>query len=210
MGSKQKIRLSRYALAAIAVWGVCTVLWVAGYYLFYLPQQTEQIRIQQQFSESAEQLENARLAALRKTKEQMQQRYEQTSRTIADFSTASDSVTGLVFQIGQIANDLRLTEFSSKNQKNQYASTVGDSKRLAESWLTVEFFATFEQLAHFVNQMERNCPFVFVEKVFFRRGAAGSKGHEAKLELSFLASTETVGDPVAMADGDSAADAIRN
>jgi hypothetical protein len=205
MAPKAKIKLSRYALAVIAVWAFCAVLATAVYFLFYLPQQVEQGQMKQQFSESSEQLEKARLAALDQTREQMKQRYEQTCRTIAGFSTAPDSVTGLVFQIGQIANDLHLTEFSSKNQKNQSASTAGDSKRLTEGWLTVEFFGTFGQFAQFINQLERNCPVVFVEKVFFRRGATGSKGHEVKLELSFLASTETMNAPVAMAGGDSAA-----
>src|SRR5512136_1998339 len=122
MTPKSKNKLSKYAVAVIAVWGVCTVFSGAGYYLFYRPLQAELIQTQQQFTESSRQLENARLAALEQTKEQMKERYRQASQSIAGFSTASDSATGLVFQIGQIANDLNLTEFSSKNQKTQYAS----------------------------------------------------------------------------------------
>ncbi len=202
----KKIKLSRYAGMLIAVWSLCIVLLVLGYWQWYLPLQAERIEVQRQFSESSQQLEQARLAAREETKQQLKQRLEQSSRTIADFSVPADGVTNLVFQIGQISNDLRLIDFSSKNPKTSYASTLGSTKRLSEGWLSVEFFASFEQFVRFINQLERNCPAVFVEKLQFRRATAESKGHDIKLELSFLASAQPSAEPVASAAGLTAAD----
>lgn len=195
----KEMKLSRYPVMLAAVWIIFLIVSIVGYWQLYQPLQAERIEVQRQFSESSQQLEQARLAARQETKQQIQQRLEHSTQTIADFCVPSESVTNLVFQIGQIANDLHLIDFSSKNQKNAYTSTLGTAKRMSEGWLIVEFFASFEQFARFINQLERNCPAVFVEKVQFRRGTAESKGHDIKLELSFLTSAQSSAEPAAAA-----------
>lgn len=196
---KSNIKLGKYAIVTLAAWAVCVLVIGAGYVLLYQPQKVELAQVQKQFSESQTELEKAQLAAQDQAKEKMQLRCDETSRLIAGFSTKPDKMTELVFQVGQIANDLRLAEFSSKNEKRKDQSTVEKSLTLDEGWLKVEFFATFKQFAEFVNRLERHCPVVFVEEVSFRRGTASSKGHAASLRLSFLAEKDAGGKKVAMA-----------
>lgn len=197
--TKSTIKLSKYAIVTLAVWAVSVMLIGAGYGLFYLPQKVELAQVQKQCSESRTELEQARLAAQDQTKEKMKRKSEETSRLISGFSTEYDRMTELVFQIGQIANDLRLAEFSSKNEKKKDQSTVANSKTLDEGWLNVEFFATFNQFAEFINRLERHSPVIFIEEVSFRRGTSSGKGHSASLRLSFLAEKETDHKKVAMA-----------
>ena len=197
--TKSNIKLGKYAIVTLAAWAVCVVVIGGGFVLFFQPQKIELAQVQQQFSESQTELEKAQLAAQDQTKEKMKLRCEETSRLISEFSTKPDKMTELVFQVGKIANDLRLAEFSSKNEKRKDQSTVKKSKTLEEAWLNVEFFATFNQFAEFINRLERHCPVVFVEEVSFRRGTSKAKGHAASLRLSFLAEKDTGDKKVAMA-----------
>lgn len=187
---KSKVTLSKYAIVNLAVWASAVVFVGGGYLLLYQPQAIELAQVQKQYTESQSELEQARLAARDQTKEKMKQQYEETDRLISEFSTGQEKMTEVVFQIGQIANDLRLAEFSSKNEKKNDQSTVGKSETLDEGWFNVEFFATFNQFAEFINRLERHCPVVFVEEIGFRRGTSQSKGHAVSLRLSFLAEKE--------------------
>ncbi|MHC4524296.1 MAG: hypothetical protein ACYTEU_01055 [Planctomycetota bacterium] len=196
---KSKIKLGRYRIVTLSVWAVSVIVLGAGYFLFYLPQKTELAQLQNQCSESQMELERAQLAGQDQTKEKMQRRCQEADRLISDFSTEHDKTTELVFEVGQIANDLRLAEFSSKNEKKRDQSTIEKSKTLDEGWLNVKFFATFDQFAQFMNQLERHCPVVFIEEVSFRRGTSSGKGHEVSLQLSFLAEKATNNKKVAMA-----------
>ena len=183
---KLKIKLSRYTIVTAAVWAVSAVVLAGGYFLFYAPQKIELLQVNNQCAESQTALEQAQLAAQDQTKEKQKQRYEEVSQFISGFSTQQDAVTELVFEIGRIANELRLSEFSSKNKKQKKYATVGKSECVSEVWLDVDFQATFEQFAQFVNRLECHSPVVFVEEISFRRSPQSGKGHEASLQLSFL------------------------
>lgn len=196
---KSKIKLSRYTIATATVWAVSAVVLGGGYFLLHLPQKTELLQVNNQYAESQTALEQAQLAACDKTKSKQKQRSEEVSQLISSFSTQQDTVTELVFEIGRIANELRLSEFSSKNQKQKNYSTVGKSKLVSEIWLDVDFQATFAQFAQFVNRLECHSPVVFVEEVSFRRGSQDGKGHKASLQLSFLAETRAKNKKVAVA-----------
>lgn len=194
---KIKVKLSRYATAGIAVWGFCLVLLGIGYGLFYAPQHADLTELKNQFQQNETQLEKAQLAASVEVREKIQLECEEKSRLIGCFSTEHNAQTELVFEIGQIASELHLSDFSSKHENQQAQSTVKNG--LEEAWLEVEFVATFEQFAQFINQLERNCPVVFVEKVFFRRNSEESQGHDVTLMLSFLTKTNQTKKTVALA-----------
>ena len=194
-----KIKFSKYTTALIAAWGISLLFVGIGYFLFYLPQGVELAQVQGRYSESREKLEHAQLAGQDRTREKMKLRCEESEQFIAEFSTDRDKMTELVFKIGQIANDLKLVEFSSKNENKKELSTIQKSKALDEGWLSVEFCASFNQFIAFVNQLERHCPAVFVEEVSFQRSTSSGKGHRASLKLSFLAKKDSDNKMVALA-----------
>lgn len=194
---KLKTKLSRYTLSAIAIWALCAVLTAAGYGLFYAPKNAEVTRLKSQYGQIQDELDHAQAAAQPDTRMTLQQQFEEKEQLIGCFSTEQNAETELVFEIGQIASELGLREFSSKQEDQQTHPTVKDG--LEEEWLSVEFYSTFEQFAQFINRLERNCPVVFVEKVFLRRSKEGvdGKGHDVSLMLSFLIEKEKK--PIAVA-----------
>ena len=182
-----KIKLNRYLIVTAAVWIVSVIALGGGYLLFGASQKSELVQLKTQCAESQSALEKAQMAAQEKTKTRQQQECEEVDQLLSSLSAQQDAVTELVFEIGRIAtNELRLIEFSSKNHKQNSYSTVGDSKLVDEVWLKVDFRATFEQFAQFLNQLECHNPVVFVEEVSFRRGTKDTVGHQISLQLSFL------------------------
>lgn len=196
---KIKIKFSRYTTTLIIAWASCLILFGVGYAFFYSPQKMMLGRLQNQCRESQDQLDKGRLAANTETRKKLQEQCSQKKRLIAGFSTESDTESELVFEVGQIATELNLSGFSSKHLELKGHSTVGKSKMIKEAWLDVECSATFQQFARFVNQLERNSPVVFVEELFFRRKPKKEKGHDIKLQLSFLLNTKSKNSSVALA-----------
>lgn len=193
---KSKNKLSKYMIITGTLWCICAVVVGLSYMLLYQPQKVQLTHIETQYTDSQIQLEQALVAAQDETKEKMHQRLAQTDKLIESFATKQDAVTSLVFQIGQIANDLKLAEFSSKNQTQPEYSTIADNKLLTEIWLNVKFESTYNQFSQFVNRLERNCPAVFVEEVSLKRGNDGAQ-HKATFKLSFLAETKPEGNKIA-------------
>ncbi|MFZ9010442.1 MAG: GspMb/PilO family protein [Anaerohalosphaeraceae bacterium] len=195
-----KIKLNRYLIITAAVWIVSVIALGAGYLLFGAPQKSELVQLKNQCAESHSDLEKAQMAAQEKTKARQQQECQDVEQLLSSLSAQHDAVTELVFEIGRIAtNELRLIEFSSKNHKQNSYSTVGDSPLVDEVWLKVDFRATFEQFAQFLNRLECHHPVVFVEEVSFRRGANDADGHQISLQLSFLTASGAANKKVATA-----------
>jgi hypothetical protein len=195
-----KIKLNRYIIVTAVVWIVSVIALGGGYLLFGAPQESELVQLKNQCAESQNALEKAQMAAQEKTKARQQQQCEEVDQLLSSLSAEQDAVTELVFEIGRIAtNELRLIEFSSKNHKQNSYSTVGDSKSVDEVWLKVDFRATFEQFAQFLNRLECHNPVVFVEEVSFRRGTKDAVGHQISLRLSFLTESGAKNNKVAAA-----------
>lgn len=196
---KLNIKLSKYVITTGILWGVCAIIFGIGYFALYRTQKDQLAQIQTELNESQLLLDKALLASKKNTREKMLQQLESTSELIENFTTRQDMITKQVFEIGQIANDLGLREFSSMNKSTPDHSTVGKAKILTEAWLEVDFIASFKQFSEFINRLERNCPVVFVEEVSLRRGNKTDYGHQATLKLSFLAKTKNESKKIASA-----------
>ena len=186
MKEKKKIKLKPYSIAMLLVWAVSLVLLAVGYFGFYSPLEIELTKVQRDLSESNDMLVLARKAAKDGTLELLYQKSDQARQRIEDYSIAKEGVTGLVLDIGRIANQLELVDYSSEIREKAALSTVEKCKYLTEGWLDIKFEGSFNQFAKFINQLERNHPVVFMEKVFLVRGPEGTDNNEVKIELSFL------------------------
>ena len=196
---KVDIKHNKYKICLIGIWVGCVLLIGAGYFVFHLPKKSQLVQIQRQYTESQDQLTIANKATRDDVRQQAEQNFEDTANMINRYSIPCDNVTGVVFEIGKIANELGLSEFSSKNQKAQSLSTLGDSKVVSEAWLEVEFESSFLKFVQFVNRLEQETPVVFVEKITIRRNEGVQTNSDVKMELSFL-TTENKVDSVAVAN----------
>jgi hypothetical protein len=192
MKKKDDVKKSRYGLLVAAVWALSVVVFAAGFFLFHRPRKEAMQSLERQYNESNDQVFIARKAARGDVRDQLQQKLQDAEEAVRQFSVPRESTNGLVFEIGKIANELELTEFSSKNQSVQNLSTADkkEKKELTEAWLKVEFKASFLQFARFINRLERQTPTVFVEKMTLLRNDADPTRNVVRMELSFLVRQE--------------------
>jgi len=191
------IKFNRYTIVTVAICVLSAAIIAGGYFLLSVPQQIEFSRIKNQCAESQSALEQVQLAAQEGTKAKQKKQCEEIGQLVSGFSAQRDAATELVFEIGQIANELRLSEFSSKNQKQNNYSTTNKSKFVSEVWLDVNFKASFEQFMQFMHRLECHNPVVFIEEISFQR-RKNIQEHEASLKLSFLAEIGPKNKTVAM------------
>lgn len=195
---KKKIALSKYKMTVIAFWGGAAAVMFAAYFFLKAPQDAALSQLRVQFGESRDRADYARLAAVPESRTKLLERYEKSAKMMETFSTRQDAVTGLVFDIGEHADALSLGDFSSKAMDGSGYSTVAKSTVVTEGWLSVEFQGTFEQFVKYINELERNQPVVFLEKISFRRGTEGPASHQVTMDLSFLTQTKKLTEPVAL------------
>ena len=196
---KIDIKKYKYPIALGAFW-LCGFLAVAICYLvLHVPVKQELARLEREINESRDILVIANRATQPDMQQEARQRLKQTQATLRQFSVPRRKVTGLVFEIGKIANELEISEFASSNRTNREISTVRKSPVVDEDWLNVEFSAPFGALARFVNRLERQHPTVFVERMTLQRSDDQQRDHDVTMELSFLVTHDE--DPsVALAD----------
>jgi hypothetical protein len=199
MKIKFDIKNNLYRISLIAVWGGVFFVLVICYFTFHLPKKEMLTQVQRQYTESNDQLLIANKAKRQDVREEMEQRFEKIQQTVRHFSVPQDNMTGLVFEIGKIANELGLSQFSSKNDNSHDIPTIGESSEIKEAWLQVEFNASFLKFAQFVNRLERQAPTVFVEQVTLRRNINNRAENEIIMDLSFLV-TQNKSNSVAVAD----------
>lgn len=203
MKIKEDSKKSKYWIALAAVWGVALVIMGAGFFLLHQPRKVILEDVRRQYTESNDLAMIAQKAVRADVQEQLQQRLDEAQQAVRQYSVPQDSTNGLVFEIGKIANELSLAEFSSKDQpvKNTPATDKKgkDKEELTEAWLRVEFRASFLQFAQFINRLERQTPTVFVEKMTLIRNDIDPTRHDVRMELSFLV-RQTPGASIALAE----------
>lgn len=199
MKKKQKIKLTVYQITLMGTWTVSILLLGAGYLMLFEPRAQLLVRTENKLSESNETLALAKMAAREDSRHKQTEKLELTRQTIDRFSIPQENITALVFEIGEIANELRISEFSSKIRDYSQKQKTGSAGCLQESWLNIECSASFEQLIQFINRLERHDPVVFVEKLSIQRRSGETAGHEVEMELSLLAAENKAAAAVANA-----------
>lgn len=192
MNRKAKKALTRYQKSAIGVWGGCLVLFGAGFFFCYLPQHELMAQVRHRWQDTSRQAAVAQQAASPEARQQVEQQAERVLEQLGAFTISVDQVSGLVFEIGRMADSLKLQGYSSKYLESPTRmEKPTQPPLLSEAWLSVEFSGSYEQFARFVNLLERNRPAIFVEKVTVTRGHSASDICRFQLELSIVTTVET-------------------
>jgi len=197
---KVKKALTRYQKTAFGVWGASAVLFGAGLFLFYLPQREAMGQVEQRCKELSGQAAAAEQAASAAARGQLEERAEQVLEKLGAFTVGSDQVSRLVFEIGRIAESLRLQGYASKYLESPVRTEKStEALLLSEAWLSVEFSGSYEQFARFVNQLERHRPAIFVETVSVTRGSSAAESCKFQMELSIVTTVDKSAEPAAKA-----------
>ncbi len=157
-----KVYKKHFKLVAL-VWASCFVLSLLIYMMVLVPQREHKKQIDQQLAEKEKMYETILKINQRETRALMNKEMEQLRDKLKDFVAAPEDLAGLTFDIGQIANDIKISSFSIKPQSN-LENRGSTNQYICENQMRVSFKADFNKFAAFLNAMERHRPVIFVDK----------------------------------------------
>lgn len=195
-----KSKLSIYKIAAGVTWAACLGFFAFGTVQISGPQATAIEKMRQDVQESQEKLIFAQSAKKNDTLKRMQERLDAAHLLLNTFSCSGAEESSLIFQIGQLARQVELKNFTSRLPENTQERTLEKSGRIQEGWLALEFVADYLKLAAFVNSLERQSPVLFVESISLTHSNDNKEEASVRMMLSYLIRKDDAVKTVAQAD----------
>jgi Tfp pilus assembly protein PilO len=183
------IKMYRQYLTITAIaWAACLVLFVAAYLTLLRPQTNSTRNLRNKLTEKKRLYESAQRAAHEQTVIRLNEEIERLRDRVKDFVIDFEDSANLTFDIGQIANDKKVTSFSVKSQKKRRAlpTSVPDSNCVDENHLDISFTAGFNQFATFVNALERHRPVLFLHEFAITRSSKNDLLYQVTLDVAAL------------------------
>ncbi|MCH7556064.1 MAG: hypothetical protein IIB56_01255 [Planctomycetes bacterium] len=176
----------KYLTTAGLIWAACFVVFLLAYMLVLGPQKNYKNRIENELAEKKQVYESARRAARKETKIRLNEQIERLQSRLKDFVIDFEDSANLTFDISQIANEKKVTSFSSKVKRSSRLSTIPDYKYIYENHIVVSFIGDFNQFATFLNALERHRPVIFVDKFAITRSGRDNSVYQVSLNVAAL------------------------
>ena len=123
-------------------------------------------------------------------KEALEQKFKTVCDRLDLFVIKHGSVASLALDIKQIAGEVGVEEFSSKNKTIDSYEEIGSCEQIEKGRVLVEFNGSFAQFAEFVNKLERNKPVVLVDTFTVTRSTKAGSKHKFSMVLVFFVKNE--------------------
>ncbi len=176
----------RYAIITSVYLAVCIAAMGLFYGLVLHPQNLRRVQLNSELKDLTEQFDQAQLARTEPYRNQLQERLDMVNKTWKDFVVDSARASSLAFQIGQMASDLKVAEFSAHRKEAQMREEMDSFKKIGEAWLQIAFRGSFESFAQFLNRIERNQPLMFVEEFVLKKNQDSAIPPEADVSLCYF------------------------
>lgn len=173
-----------YLIRAAIMWAACLVLFVLAYLFVLGPQKDTRRNLENKLAEKNEQLEMAQIAAREQTKERLNKEIENMRDTLKNFVIDMENSANLTFDIGQIANEEKVSSFSIKNKNKQGLSDIPDCNCISENHIDIGFIAGFNQFATFLNALERHQPVLFVNEFSIAPSNKDKSAYQVTLDVA--------------------------
>jgi len=172
----------KYFSTVALLWAACFTVFLFAYLLVLRPQATNRKIIENKLFEKKQKYESVVKSAREENRTAAQQEIERLQGRLSDFVMDFEDAANLTFDISQIAEQTKLTDFSIKGKSAGTALTLlPNCKYLHESRIDIGFTAAgFNQFATFLNALERHRPVLFVDSFTIAR----SKGAESSCQAS--------------------------
>ncbi len=174
----------KYLITAGAIWAACFVVFLLAYLLVLGPQKNYIKRTENKLTEKKQAYEFALRAARKETQIRLNEQIERLRSRLKDFVIDFEDSANLTFDISQIANEKKITSFSSKVKKSGRLSTISDCKYIRENHIVISFIGNFNQFATFLNALERHRPVLFVDKFAITRSGQNNSVYRVSLNVA--------------------------
>jgi len=174
----------KYLTRTAIVWAACLALFVLAY-IFVLGPQINSIKsIENEIAKKKQQYEMAQLTAREQTKARLNEEIEGMRDILRGFVVDLEDSANLTFDIGQIANEEKVSSFSIKSKDKRGLLEIPDCNSICESHIDIDFVAGFSQFATFVNALERHRPVLFVSEFAIARSNKDELAYQVTLDVA--------------------------
>jgi hypothetical protein len=175
----------KYAICAAVIWSASFIVFAAVYFFVLKPQHRDLLKLNEDLAVKEFQLNYAVQSDSNEVKTKL---YSDLGRLGIDLRTYTQDprqAGKVVFDIGQIADTLKLKEFACRSKENP-KSALGKTDRLSSMSLDINFKGTFNQFAKFINTLERHRPVYFIDNFNISRSTQDSRENESSMVLKLF------------------------
>jgi hypothetical protein len=172
--------------AVLIIWALWVASAAAMYYYMIAPAKHRASDLHQQLNETAKAVEELEKAKTEQFQQQLNQKVADCKNKVKDFVIKTGKADQLMFNISQIAKDLRVDQFASRDRSRGNYEDISGCDRLKIARIDVEFSSDFIDFARFINYMERNDPIVFIDNFSIGRTTTSSREAKAQVGLEVL------------------------
>lgn len=174
----------KYAKTITLTWAGCFALFLLIYIFVMAPLAEAKKQIGQQLVDKKKTYEETLSMDNTEAKARLKNEMKQWGDKLKDFAVKPEDLASLTFDIGQIANDIKLDSFSIKPQDSRSNQNASSYQYICENGMSVSFKADFNKFATFLNAMERHRPVIFVEKFKIYHAEQSSSAYQVNMELA--------------------------
>ncbi|MHC4264814.1 MAG: GspMb/PilO family protein [Planctomycetota bacterium] len=180
-----RVTVKKYLKTTAMSWAACLILFVLIYMLLLAPQINEKNEIQEQLDEKQQIFNSALQAARKDTKIKMENEIAELRNDLSNFMIAPEDLANLIFDISQMAKEKRVSSFSIESGDEKSSTKVANCQYLGRSRIDLSFASDFERFATLLNALERNTPFVFIDKFNIKSSGSNNQSEpQIQMDLS--------------------------
>lgn len=183
MGLFMKVSYRKYFIKVALIWGGCFVLFLLIHILVMGPQKKSKNQVEEQLAEKKRLYDSALEATREETKSKLNEQIELLRNKLKDFVLEDSG--NLTFDISQIAGEKKINPTPTiKGQDKRGGSAKPKFDYIYEDHININFTASFNQFATFLNALERYRPVVFVDTFRISRSRQGNSNHKVDMDLA--------------------------
>ena len=164
----------------------CSAMALLLYTCLLIPQQKNKKMIENQLAEKKEAFANIKNLSQSNIAEKLRAEIEDITSMKNNFVAEPEIMNNLTFEIGQIADSLKINAFKIVLRKDGANDDQGKWKHIAEKHFAVSFQADYNQFANFLNSLERHKPVVFVDNFKIAKAGKDDEPADVRIGLTVL------------------------
>ena len=181
----------KYFKIGILFWAVCLILLLLSYLFVLAPQEKIRRITERKLTDTKLLAKSAREAALERNKNLLLEQLSNSDKRLKDFVIEQENANDLTFEIGRISSEVKLNSFSSNFTGGEGTIKTDNYKHIIARHISVNFNSSFNKFAIFLNTLERNQPFIFIDTFSITRSGESDSGQNVDMKLAVLVGKDT-------------------
>lgn len=168
------------------IWGCSFAILGAAYMCLIFPQAKADRDINAKLSERKQVHQNYQFANSERARRERKEKISMLDEKLTLYVAEEEAIDSLPFDIAAIADAVNVTNFSSTSRSiiDESFLEIPNCGYIGYTLIDIEFSASFNNFARFVNALERHDPIIFVEELTISRNIDRPDENLAKIGLS--------------------------